>query len=105
MTIKRSLFDDYIYVKLLDETPIISPMEKIRSVYPNAMHVERVTLKDFQNVEPEIQSRQKMDDLTLFKSFYSEIVGKDVDTQTIELFQEVLQEELLDKREVEVKNS
>ncbi|MGX9134721.1 exonuclease SbcCD subunit D [Rummeliibacillus sp. JY-2-4R] len=103
--LKSPMSDDYIYVKLLDETPIISPMEKIRSVYPNAMHVERVTLKDFQNVEQEIQSRQKMDDLTLFKSFYSEIVGKGADTQTIELFQEVLQEELLDKREVVVKNS
>ncbi len=103
--LKSPISNDYIYVKLLDETPIISPMEKIRSVYPNAMHVERVTLKDFQNVEQELQSRQKMDDLTLFKAFYSEIIGKDADDQTIELFQEVLQEELLEKREVEVKNS
>ena len=46
-----------------------------------------------------------MDDMTLFKSFYKEILGKSADEQTIELFQEVLQEELLAKREVEVKHS
>src|SRR5699024_1042829 len=33
--------EDYVFVRLLDETPILSPMEKVRSIYPNAMHVER----------------------------------------------------------------
>lgn len=103
--LKSPKSEDYVFVKLLDDTPIISPMEKIRSVYPNAMHVERVILKDYSNVEQEIESRQKMDDMTLFKSFYKEILGKSADEQTIELFQEVLQEELLAKREVEVKHS
>ncbi len=103
--LKSPKSEDYVFVKLLDDTPIISPMEKIRSVYPNAMHVERVILKDYSNVEQEIESRQKMDDMTLFKSFYKEILGKSADEQTILLFQEILQEELLAKREVEVKHS
>ena len=33
--------DDYVFVELLDETPVLSPMEKIRSVFPNAMYVKR----------------------------------------------------------------
>lgn len=103
--LKSPKSEDYVFVKLLDDTPIISPMEKIRSVYPNAMHVERVLLKDYSNVEQEVESRQKMDDMTLFKSFYKEILGKNADDQTMDLFQEVLQEELLAKREVEVKHS
>lgn len=103
--LKSPKSEDYVFVKLLDDTPIISPMEKIRSVYPNAMHVERVILKDYSNVEQEVESRQKMDDMTLFKSFYKEILGKNADDQTMDLFQEVLQEELLAKREVEVKHS
>lgn len=102
--LKSPKCEDYIFVKLLDNTPIISPMEKIRSVYPNAMHVERIMLKDFNNVQQEVVSRQKMDDITLFKSFYLEISGREADNQTIELFQEVLQEELLTNREVEVKS-
>lgn len=103
--LKTPKSDDYVFVKLLDQTPIISPMEKIRSVFPNAMHVERVLLKDYSETEQEVVSRQKMDDMTLFKSFYREVLGKDVDEQTIELFQEVLNDELLSKREVEVKQS
>lgn len=102
--LKSPKSEDYVFVKLLDETPIISPMEKIRSVYPNAMHVERISLRDFNNVHEEIVSRQKMDDITLFKSFYHEILGKDADEKMIELFQEVLQEEMLENREVEVKS-
>src|SRR5699024_10840010 len=39
LELKRS--EDYVFVTLLDETPILSPMEKIRSVFPNALHVER----------------------------------------------------------------
>src|SRR5699024_10596664 len=33
--------EDYVFIRLLDETPVLSPMEKVRSIYPNAMHVER----------------------------------------------------------------
>ena len=41
--------EDYVFVKLLDETPVLFPMEKIRSVYPNAMHVERKMLMPIKN--------------------------------------------------------
>src|SRR5699024_2760991 len=33
--------NDYVFVRLLDETPVLSPMEKLRTVFPNCMHVER----------------------------------------------------------------
>jgi exonuclease SbcD len=39
--LQHEVNNDYVFVKLLDETPILFPMEKVRSVYPNAMHVER----------------------------------------------------------------
>ena len=39
--LKHPINEDYVFVRLLDETPVLSPMEKVRSVYPNAMHVER----------------------------------------------------------------
>ena len=39
--LQHSVSEDYVFVKLLDETPVLFPMEKVRSVYPNAMHVER----------------------------------------------------------------
>src|SRR5690625_1501848 len=39
--LKYPMSEDYVLVKLIDETPVLSPMEKVRSVFPNAMHVER----------------------------------------------------------------
>ena len=38
---QHRISEDYVFVKLLDESPVLMPMEKVRSVYPNAMHVER----------------------------------------------------------------
>lgn len=102
--LKSPKSNDYVFVKLLNNAPVISPMEKVRSVYPNAMHVERVMLQDVKLEQQAFVSRQKMDDVTLFESFYREVVGQEADDQTIELFQELLQEELLLNREVEVKS-
>ncbi|MBK3495193.1 exonuclease SbcCD subunit D [Viridibacillus sp. YIM B01967] len=99
--LKTEVSEDYIYVKLLDDAPIISPMEKIRTVFPNAMHVERKLMKQtIDGTEQLTTSRQKMDDLTLFEAFYKEIVGAEVEDATKQLFQEVLQEGLAKEREV-----
>ncbi|PUB16610.1 exonuclease SbcCD subunit D [Paenisporosarcina sp. OV554] len=92
---------DYVFVKLLDETPILFPMEKIRSVYPNAMHVERKILsatKD--NEESTVGSRSKMDDLALFNAFYEEVKGVQASEETELIFKEVLQEFLLEQQEI-----
>ena len=92
---------DYVFVKLLDETPILFPMEKIRSVYPNAMHVERKILsatKD--NEESTVGSRRKMDDLALFNAFYEEVKGVQASEETEQIFKEVLQEFLLEQQEI-----
>ncbi|MGG0664227.1 exonuclease SbcCD subunit D [Viridibacillus arvi] len=99
--LKSEVSDDYIYVKLLDDTPIISPMEKIRTVFPNAMHGERKMIhQKIDGTEQLTTSRQKMDDLTLFEAFYKEIVGAEVEDATKQLFQEMLQEGLAKEREV-----
>ncbi len=92
--------EDYIFVKLLDETPVLSPMEQIRTVYPNAMHVERKVFQSFGiGKAEEPKSRHKMDDLMLFESFYEEIKGQTPAEETKELFKEVLSGLMLEERE------
>lgn len=96
----QPISEDYVFVKLLDETPILSPMEQVRTVYPNAMHVER---KVFQSTvlegETGQSSRRKMDDFTLFQSFYAEISGKVPSEETEQLFNDVLTSMMHDERE------
>lgn len=99
--LQHPINDDYVFVKLLDETPILSPMEQIRTVYPNAMHVER---KMFQRTafakEKEQQiNRRKMDDFTLFQAFYTEVRGKEPSEETKNLLKEVLEDLLNEERE------
>ncbi|MEK5037834.1 exonuclease SbcCD subunit D [Sporosarcina sp. FSL K6-3457] len=85
--------EDYVFVKLLDDTPVLFPMEKIRSVYPNAMHVERKIFVPLRNEENEQQIEHgKQDDIALFKAFYEEMKGEAADVETEELFAQVLHE-------------
>ncbi|MEI4771571.1 exonuclease SbcCD subunit D [Psychrobacillus sp. FJAT-51614] len=90
---------DFVFVKLLDETPILSPMEQIRTVYPNAMHVERKVFKSITTNEKEQVSRRKTDDFTLFQAFYTEVSGKEPSEETENLFQEVLGSLMIEERE------
>lgn len=90
---KHPISEDYVFVKLLDETPVLFPMEKIRSVYPNAMHVERKMLMPTTNIDSETKTeRGKKDDIQLFTGFYKEMMDETVDEETKNLFEEVLYE-------------
>ena len=91
---KHPVNEDYVFVELLDETPVLYPMERIRTVYPNAMHVQRKNARfaGSSALSPDGQSRAGMDELSLFRAFYREIKGTEVPPETERLFQEVLQD-------------
>lgn len=98
--LQQPVSEDFVFVKLLDETPILSPMEQIRTVYPNAMHVERKILRSHSNsTEGESIPRRKMDDFTLFQAFYEEVSGNMPTEETETLFKEVLGQTILEERE------
>lgn len=89
----QSVNHDYVFVTLLDETPILSPMEKIRSVFPNAMHVERkqaflLGTDDQEGRKP----RKTQSDLELFQGFYQEVRGVKASAETETIFKEVLED-------------
>lgn len=101
--LKHPVNDDYVFVRLLDEAPVLSPMEKVRTVYPNAMHVERkylgpTAMSDEGNKE-DVVRRSGMNDVDLFKAFYKEVKGTEASGETEDLFKEVLDEMLQNERE------
>ncbi|MGM8213218.1 exonuclease SbcCD subunit D [Virgibacillus sp. W0430] len=93
--------DDYVFVSLKDETPILSPMEKVRSVFPNAMHVERKNYFSSRSSKQETYSkgRTKMTDLELFKAFYKEVKGREASEETEDILKEVLDDLLKEEKE------
>lgn len=97
--LEMPLSEDYVYVTLLDETVILTPMEKIRTVFPNAMHVERPIIRNEKDIAPIGESKQAMDTTSLFNAFYNEILGNEPDDVMRTLFDELLDEELAEERE------
>jgi exonuclease SbcD len=86
--------DDYVFVQLLDETAVLHPMERVRTVYPNAMHVQRKHMPVPARAERTAaggENRSRMDELSLFRAFCREIKGAEADAGTEALFLDVLQ--------------
>ena len=69
-------------------------MERIRTVYPNALHVERKNdlMVNIDETEEQREQRSKMSDGDLFQSFYKEVKGKEPNSETEALFKEVMSE-------------
>ena len=87
--------DDYIFVTLLNENPVLFPMEKVRAVYPNALHVERrpITSAQADADKPEAAvppSRTRSDPVGLFAAFYEEVTGLPLSEDKKRLFAETL---------------
>lgn len=84
--------DDYLFVTLLDEMPVLQPMEQIRTVFPNAMHVRRDLQKSYtrQEEHTKLHQLERTDDLALFKGFYQTLLDKEVDAETLKIFSEAV---------------
>lgn len=88
--------DDYVFVTLLNDNPVLFPMEKVRAVYPNALHVERRThmpeaLAPGGSTPTE---RRAADPVALFASFYQEVKGTALTEEKRRLFAELFGEAL-----------
>jgi exonuclease SbcD len=90
---KHERSDDYVFVQLLDENPVLSAMERVRTVYPNAMHVtQNIMLPQAEELSAEQIGEGDRDDLSLFRSFYKEVKGSELTKEKEEIFREVLEE-------------
>lgn len=92
--------EDYVFVTLLNDNPVLFPMEKVRAVYPNALHVERkATIAAHANAEARenVPARREADPVTLFSAFYQEVKGvpltEDKQRLFADTYAEVLREE------------
>lgn len=86
--------EDYIHAILTDEGELIDPIGKLREVYPNVLSLERVLVnKDMEEVKTSAGSNVKeKSKLELFKSFYSNITGKDFTEEKESIISAVIEE-------------
>jgi DNA repair protein SbcD/Mre11 len=89
---RHAIHEDYVFVTLLNDNPVLFPMEKVRAVYPNAMHVERkVTVQSGISGEDatgaaEAKARREADPVQLFAAFYEEVKGVPLTEDKRQLF-------------------
>jgi exonuclease SbcD len=63
--------EDYVMVRLLDQHAILNPMEKLRSVYPNVLHLEKPGM--LVGVEQEMaQAKLARSEMDMFRDFFSQ---------------------------------
>jgi DNA repair protein SbcD/Mre11 len=81
--------EDYVVVSLLDTEPVVDPMNRLRRVYPQIIHLERPALP---RLEPSLSapagSGQPV--ASLFAGFYRAVTGVDLADDQQALFTDVI---------------
>ncbi len=72
---EKEKLDDYLKITLLDEGALIDPINKLRQVYSNVLHLERkIDVNDLKKKNSFMTSQsEKKSELELFEIFYKEM--------------------------------
>ncbi len=85
--------DDYIKITLHDEGSLVDPINKLRQVYPNVLHlerkIERVDSKKITSFDS-IKDKTRTE-LELFKEFYSEMTTQNFSEEKEKILIEVIE--------------
>jgi DNA repair protein SbcD/Mre11 len=98
---EKEKLHDYLKITLHDEGALIDPINKLRQVYPNVLHLERkIDITDMKKKQTfsAIQGEKKSE-LELFEQFYTEMTTSeftaDKKDAMAEVIEKVLREELV----------
>ncbi|MGE8080922.1 exonuclease SbcCD subunit D [Peribacillus loiseleuriae] len=84
--------EDYLKITLLDEGAIIDPINRLRKVYPNVLHLERKwDLLDLRRKESFSSIKdEKKSELDLFETFYAEMTDRHFDQKKRDIMTSVI---------------
>ena len=84
--------DDYILVRLLDKTAILSAYDKLAEVYSHLGGIEFCGLTYEQNMSEASQQRENISETDLFADFYYEMTGEGLNEKQEQIVAECVQE-------------
>ncbi|MBT2658279.1 exonuclease SbcCD subunit D [Bacillus sp. ISL-18] len=91
--------DDYLKITLLDQGALLDPINKLRQVYPNVLHLEKkIELTDSKKKQSYMALKsEKKSELELFEQFYTDMTTSEFTTKKravmTEIIEKVLREE------------
>ena len=80
--------DDYLFLDLLDQGPVLDAMARLRQVYPNILGIQPAPLAA-PGPEPMHAADRDLDPATLFETFFRDTAGRGMDDGERALFREV----------------
>lgn len=86
--VKAANKEDYIMVTLKDTGPTLDAIGKLRSVYPNVLHIERPALFNSGKLHGPRGDHRQIGDMDLFSSFFEQVTGVPLSNAEIRLFAE-----------------
>lgn len=98
---EKEKVDDYLKITLLDDGALIDPINKLRQVYKNVLHLDRkIDLVDMRKKQSfSAVKSEKKSELELFEQFYQEMTTSDFSNEKrvvmAEMIDKVLREDVL----------
>ena len=83
--------DDYLMVTLLDREPILDAMGKLRSVYPNVLHLIRPQLTPTGDGYSQRGDHRRLSDVELFNAFFEQMTGERLNPAQAEAYTAVIE--------------
>lgn len=93
---EKERIHDYLKITLLDEGAIIDPINKLRQVYPNVLHLERkIAVTDMKKKQSFTSMKEgKKSEIDLFQDFYHEMTTADFSDDKKEIMSDVIRQVL-----------
>ncbi|QYK07778.1 exonuclease SbcCD subunit D [Shewanella mangrovisoli] len=82
--------EDYLMVRLLDKHAILDAMGKLRSVYPNVLHLERTGLMAGEQAVALNRDHIKKGEMEMFRDFFSQVSGEELSDAQQAVMDEIL---------------
>ncbi|MDR9827976.1 exonuclease SbcCD subunit D [Vibrio sp. FNV 38] len=83
--------EDYLLVRLMDQHAILNPMDKLRAVYPNVLHLEKPGM--LVGIEQEVgRAKLARGELDMFKDFFSEVQKSQLTQEQGDAIQSVIEQ-------------
>lgn len=84
--------EDYMLVRLKDIQPVLNAREKLETVYPNLLAVERTGIMQQRELRQPDGHRENKSEQMLFRDFYEEMTQRKLDEAQEKLLEECIQE-------------
>ncbi|HEY3399613.1 MAG TPA: exonuclease SbcCD subunit D [Geothrix sp.] len=81
--------DDYLFLDLLDEGPVLDAMARLRQIYPNILGIQPAPPGPAPTQDTVRAADRDLDPATLFEAFFRDTAGRDMDEEERALFREV----------------